>query len=54
MAPPPWTDLTFSLGVEDGMAVRQMIENGVSARIEIQLDVEARDGLHTQNSYNFV
>jgi len=49
MAPPPWTDLTFSLGVEDGMAVRQMIENGVSARIEIQLDVEARDGLHTQN-----
>ena len=49
MAPPPWNDLTFSLGVEDGMAVRGMIEDGAAPMVEIRLDIEARDGLYTQN-----
>jgi hypothetical protein len=49
MAPPPWADLTFSLGVEDGMAVRQLIESGRSPEVRVRLAVEARDGLHTQN-----
>jgi hypothetical protein len=49
MAPPPWNELTFSLGVEDGMAVRQLIESGQIPEVRINLEVEARDGLHTQN-----
>jgi hypothetical protein len=47
--PPPWTELTFSLGMDDGSAVRKMIENEQSPRVTIQLQIEARDDLYTQN-----
>ncbi len=47
--PQPWTDLTFSLGMEDGIAVRNMIENGQSPKVSVQLQVEARDNLYTQS-----
>lgn len=47
--PPPWTELTFSLGTDEGTAVREMIENGQSPKVTIRLQVEARDDLYTQN-----
>ncbi len=47
--PQPWTDLTFSLGMEDGRRVRQMIENGLSPHVSMRLQVEARHDLDTQS-----
>ncbi|MBI4473802.1 MAG: M28 family peptidase [Acidobacteria bacterium] len=45
--PPPWKGLTFSLGMGDGSAVREMIEKNQAPKIRIRLAVEGRDNLKT-------
>jgi len=46
-SPPPYEGLTFSLGMADGIAVREMIESGQSPRIRVRLATEGRDTLKT-------
>jgi hypothetical protein len=36
---------TFSLGLDDGLAVRQLIEAGSQVRIKVQMDTETRQGV---------
>jgi hypothetical protein len=44
---PKSSALTFSLGVDDGMAVREMIERKQSPKVHVRLAVETRPNLHT-------